>query len=428
MCKLLKAGIARADITPHVGTILMGYSPRISTNIHDRLTATVLLLEYEDVKTALISITTTVIDDEEVSRIRKLVSVESGLHPLNITVASCQIHSGPATQTCYGWGNRDDEYCQGILEPGIIQAYREAEKVMKPVRIGIATTHSEVGINRRKILEDGTIELGQNPWGPYDPTMTIIRFMSDNSPLANIIHYGAHPTSIGSTGDITRDWPGIMIDRVEQIAGGITMFLNGAVGDVGPRLSNGLTTGDLNQMYEVGNRAAFDAITAYRKIKEYRNMDLELKKGRFFLPYRPLPPLEIALEKLKAAEGEKDIPGLKMTEYSYWERVIKEYENNEIKNGKWQDQTITRIGPIVMVPFSGEPFAEIVLRLREYSPFQYTLCLSTTNGSDGYIPTLDSISRGGYEVDVAKAFSAYILAEDIDDVLIKRNLEILRSK
>lgn len=427
MCKVLKAGIARADVTPPVGTYLVGYTPRISTSIHDRLTADVLLLEYDDVKTVLISVTVACFDDEEVGRIRRLVSNESGINPLDITVSSCQIHSGPATSTVYGWSNRDDEYCQSILEPGILKAFKEAEKSLKPVTVGIATTHSEVGINRRQILEDGTIGFGQNPWGPYDPTMTVIRFMSDDGPVANIIHYGAHPTSIGPTGEITRDWPGIMIDRMELIAGGITMYLNGDVGDVGPRLSNGFTTGDLTQMYEVGNRAAFDAVKAYRKIKEYRDMDLELKKDRIFLPYRPLAPLETALERLKAAEDEKDIYGLKMAEYSYWERVIKEYENNEVKKGKWQDQTITRIGPLVMVPFPSEPFAEIVLRLREYSPFQYTLGLSTTNGTDGYIPTLDSLNRGGYEVMVVKAFSAYILAEDIDDVLIKGNLEILRA-
>jgi hypothetical protein len=65
--------------------------------------------------------------------------------------------------------------------------------------------------------------------------------------------------------------------------------------------------------------------------------------------------------------------------------------------------------------------------MRQYSPYAHTLCLSTTNGSDGYIPTRDSLHRGGYEVEVAKAFSAYILAENIDDVLISENLQLIRS-
>jgi len=50
MCNLLKADIARADINHSVGTVFMGYSLRTSINIHDRLTATAMLLEYTDVK------------------------------------------------------------------------------------------------------------------------------------------------------------------------------------------------------------------------------------------------------------------------------------------------------------------------------------------------------------------------------------------
>lgn len=90
-------------------------------------------------------------------------------------------------------------------------------------------------------------------------------------------------------------------------------------------------------------------------------------------------------------------------------------------------QTITRLGPVAIVPFPGEPFAEIVLRLRVASPFAHTLCASTTNGSFGYFVTRESLHRGGYEVWVARAFGAYILAENIDDVLVETNLHLLRE-
>lgn len=424
----LEAGVARTDITPPTGTILMGYAPRRSTAVHDPLTATALVLRYGTEKTAIISITTTIIDDEEVDRIRTGVNQATGIDIDKITVCSCQIHSGPATQTCYGWDDRNDAYCQGILEPAVIQAVQKADQSVQSVKIGFASGSSLAGINRRQVTEQGSIVLGQNPWGPYDPEMTVIRLVTDEQkPLANIIHFGAHPTSIGATGDITRDWPGIMIDRVEQVTGGVTMFINGAVGDVGPRLSNGRTTGDLQQMIEVGNRAAFDAVSICRHITEFRSLDLEIMIGRIRLPYRPLPSLETAQVNLRKSESHKDQPGLGKAEYSYWQRVIREYELGIIQTEKLRFQTITRLGPIVFVPFSGEPFAEIVLRMRQYSPYAYTLCLSTTNGSDGYIPTRDSLHRGGYEVEVAKAFSAYILAEDIDDVLISENLQLIRS-
>lgn len=428
MGKILEAGVARADITPPVGTILMGYAPRQSKTVHDRLTATALVLRYDGEMTALVSITTTIIDDEEVTRIRQGVQLATGIAFYKISVCSCQIHSGPATQTCYGWDDRNDQYCQEILEPAVVRAVQDAIQNLGPALAGAASGESLTGINRRQVTEDGKIILGQNPWGPYDPEMTVIRFVTaDRRPLANIVHFGAHPTAIGATGDITRDWPGVMIDRMEEIVGGMTLFLNGAVGDIGPRLSNGRTCGDLQQMLEVGNRAAFDAVGISRRIKDFRSLDLELAIGQVRLPYRPLTALAAARTRLIEAEAKRDQPGLGKAEYSYWQRVIQEYEQGEIKTEKVCTQTITRIGPVVLVPFTGEPFAEIVLRMRHYSPYAHTLCLSTTNGSDGYIPTRDSLHRGGYEVEVAKAFSAYILAENIDDVLIQENLRLIRS-
>ena len=41
--------------------------------------------------------------------------------------------------------------------------------------------------------------------------------------------------------------------------------------------------------------------------------------------------------------------------------------------------------------------------------------------------TRESLHRGGYEVWVARAFGAYILVENIDDVLVEENLKLLRD-
>ena len=45
-------------------------------------------------------------------------------------------------------------------------------------------------------------------------------------------------------------------------------------------------------------------------------------------------------------------------------------------------------------------FSEIVMRLRAYAPYRYTLCLSNTNGSNLYLPSEDQLCRGGYEINM----------------------------
>ncbi|MBR6728757.1 MAG: hypothetical protein IKL80_01230 [Clostridia bacterium] len=423
-----KAGVARADITPELGTPLVGYPlPRAAENILDPLNVTALALTDGNARSIILSITTTVIDNEITSAIRKAVSEATGYDYYNVNVFAWQIHSGPATQSCWGWNDANRPYCFEILVPACVKASLDAISDIGDVAVGIGTTQSDVGCNRRQLLEDGTVTLGQNPWGAYDPTMTAIRFMREGKPYANIIHYGAHPTAIGATPDVTRDWPGVMVDRVESVVGGMTLYCNGAVGDVGPRPAEGATAHvGIEGMREVGYRAGADAIRALKSVVQFAPTDLEIISEDITLPYQPLADLKTAESCLKEAEKKRE-PGIEEAAYMYWLHVVEEYKNNHVLSENIYRQTITRIGTVALVPFPGEPFAEIVLRLRAHSPMQHTLSISTANGSIGYIVTHEAYIRGGYEVEVAKAFSPYLLAKNIDDVIVKENLRLLRK-
>jgi neutral ceramidase len=423
----LRAGVGRADITPGVGTRLMGYpiEDRVAQSIHDPLHATALVLENGNLKTAIVSIDTTIIDDDVVAAIRDSVQSRAGIIPDLVTLCSIQTHTGPATQSCFGWGEADQAYIDGVLLPGVVDAVAKAAASLVPVRLGIGTLQSQVGVNRREIRPDHSVSLGVNPWGPYDPTMTVLRFEGMHGPVAILVHYGAHPTSIGPAWIVSRDWPGVMVDHVEKLTGAITLFLNGAVGDVGPRLDCGRTTGDgIESAFEVGFRAAADAVRALNSVKEMRDVPLTVHTEDILLPYRSLPNLEEARRRMMAAEADKECWGAPMCEYLHWRAVIEAHQRPALA-GKRYRQTITRLGPVVLVPFPGEPFSEIVLRVRQYSPFQYTLCVSTTNGSNGYFVSREARHRGGYEVWVGQAFGPYLLAENIDDILVESNCRLL---
>lgn len=426
----LQSGVGRAIITPKLGTLLMGYpNLRVSDNVLDDLTVTALALQSQDTRSLLLSITTTVIGNDLTDDIRKAVSEATGYDFYQVNVCSWQVHSAPPTQTTWGWGDMDHDFCNHVLIPGCVNAAKAAIADMGDVVVGVATTHSDVGCNRRELTEEGEVILGQNPWGAYDPTMTAIRFLRDGKPYANIIHYGAHPTAIGDTCDITRDWPGIMVDRVESVIGGMTLYLNGAVGDVGPRPGEGVTAhAGIEGMREVGYRAAADAIRACKGVVQFHPVDLEVLVEDIKIARKPLPEKETALTMLSQAEKERgDCKGPAEANYQYWKSVLNQYENGFSTAAHKFCQTITRIGDVAIVPFPGEPFAEIVLRLRRHSPIQHTLSVSTSNGSIGYIVTQDALTRGGYEVNSCRSYSPYLLADNIDDVLVAENLRLLRK-
>lgn len=429
MNSLLLAGVGRTDITPALGTALAGYpvQDRVAETVRDPLHATALVLARGDCQVALLSLDWILIEAEEVAAIRRLVEAQTGITAANITVSAIQSHSAPRTFSAWGWGDKDRDYVSAVL-PRIVEAVVQAHANLQPAVVGIGTTSSEVGVNRRQIRPDHTVALGVNPWGPYDPTMTVLRFAVASGPLATLVHYGAHPTVFGGKNRaVSRDWPGIMIDRLEELTGAPAFFINGAVGDVAPRTNFMGAVGDGEiALLEVGTRAATDALRAYRSIRELRDLELGVVTGDILLPYRPLSPLAEAQEKLAAATANREQWGQPMCDYRHWQSVVNAYSAPPV-TGITFAQTITRLGPVALVPFPGEPFSEIVLRLRDQSPFQHTLCASTTNGSLGYFVTRESLHRGGYEVWVGKAYGPYILAETVDDALLDANLPLLRA-
>ncbi|NLB42647.1 MAG: hypothetical protein GX815_10410, partial [Clostridiales bacterium] len=254
----LMAGASKANITPKVGSYLQGYGPNtISESINDHLTATAIAFEYGETRVLFISATVCSVQTELSKRIRKLISEEADISENNIILSPTHTHSGPRANGISGWGDIDTEYCNMILIPQVVKAAKEAIDSLKPAKIGVGTTESLVGINRRQYDVDGIIRLGQNPWGLFDKTMTVLSLKGeDNKPIANIIHYGAHCTASGVNTEISRDWAGVMIDRLEEESGAITAFFNGAEGDVGPRLTNGATMANIHYAMELGAVAA----------------------------------------------------------------------------------------------------------------------------------------------------------------------------
>ena len=423
----LHAGVARTEITPPLGVHLFGYPDRdrFALSAADPLHSTALVVESGGKKAAIASLDLCLLDDETVTHVRSRVEERTGIPAEQVTLCCIQTHSAPNTVSATGWGDRDDEYLS-MAVPWIVESVVQADRGLKPARLLIGTTRSDVGINRRQIAEDDGVVLGQCPWGAYDPEMTVLRLEGAAGPIGSIVHYGAHPTSRGSTPEISRDWPGVMVDRLEETSGAPAMFVNGAVGDVGPRLDAGGTVGNGQEsMMEMGTRAANDAIRAYHAAAEIADADLDVAVDSLHLPYGPRPPLDQAIRERERAEPHKAEWGAGMADYFYWNDVVESYGKPTVE-GKWIRQTITRLGPAVFVPVPGEPFAEIVLRIRQASPFPYTMVASTTNGCNGYFVTRESRPRGGYEVWVGRAYGAYLFNDNIDDVLVAENRRLLK--
>lgn len=231
----LLAGVARADITPETPIPLAGYGERflkLSRGVHDRVAASAIVFRRGRSRLALVSVDLCGVSEE--LRLATVDRVRRGgifLAEDELLLAATHTHAGPGGYVDKGLfvsaaGLFQPEWFETLADR-MAQAVIEAAERQVPVRQGVGRTQvPEFQRNRRN--------------EPYaDATMRVIR-VDDASgrTLAAMVHYAGHPTILqGTDMQISRGWPGGLVDEVERaIPGSLCLFLNGAAGDlsVGP--------------------------------------------------------------------------------------------------------------------------------------------------------------------------------------------------
>lgn len=419
----LYLGVAKADITPKIGTVLYGYGGGAgSTGVNDGLNVTAFVFRQGDVRCAFITADLVAIGWELGNDARNAVSRETGIPFENIMICCTHTHTGPSTKFSPGWGDVDRDACYGIFLPGLVQAVKEADSKKVAVKVGYATGESLIGSNRREWTPDGDVTLGQNPWGCFNPKMTVVSFKNEEDKIIGaIIHYGMHGTAAGHCDKISRDWMGVMVDALSNVIGAPAAFFNGPEGDVGPRLSNGCTTGngDIKYIYEIGNKAAADAVSIYNKISEYREVEFAYKYSPVKMPVDKRIPLEEA-EKMVEQHNTLSKTGMNARKLWHYSRVLDSYKDGyEDKEFDYIPQHVLRIGDIVFVTSPYEVFSEIGLRVQKDMGFPHVLICVNTNGTEAYFPTCQELLRGGYEITHFKLQRLQPFAEPADNSYIK---------
>ena len=426
----LYLGLAREKITPEIGCNLCGYYPDLySESVADDLTVDAYYFRQGNTKVLMVSATVCVIDEDICDSLRKQIQERFGIPAENCIISAIHTHSGPCLISVEGWGGVDVPYLENIFMPGVLKAVEAAVASPVAVTVGVAEGDSYVGMNRRELTVENKIKLGQNPWGPFNPRMTVMDFKDEaGQSVATMVHYGCHPTSAGHNTQITRDWPGVMIDALETETGGMVSFFNGPEGDVGPRISNGKTIGNdsMDYVYELGAVAAKDAKRIYKQINEYTIPELKVVCARCEIPLRPrLTRAEAEAMYEENKDKAKNMAALmKATAQKVmdaWDAGVPEEKSRGF------NQTIVAIGDRVFTAFPYELFSEIGMRIDRAMPDIHVLPTVCANGSYGYFVTEDVIFRGGYEVRQFLYKHAQTYCKDADFALIQATLENLKK-
>jgi neutral ceramidase len=422
----LQIGFGRRDITPALGTFLTGYGDdeRPAEEILDPLHATAMVISQAGTTAAVIGLDWCFICEQYTEMIRQAIVQKTPFRPENIQLSCSHTHSGPHTRLrkTIGGGVSHIEngraYVLSVL-PQIVGAVQDAVAALTECTAGFAQCKSLTGVSRRGIFADGQPSFKAGPDDAFDPYMTVARFRNaaDGKTLGILVHYGAHSTAMGKTRQVSRDWCGVMKDRIESQFQAPVLFLNGSEGDVGPRTNCVTPEGHLRagggdgveSVREVGYRAATDAIGALLSIKDFRaRLPLAVKTFDLTLPYQPL---------LPQTEAEKLLDHASPQQKEYARMVLQAWQE-PLQSSLSFRQTLLAIGPLAIVPLPGGVFSSISLRTRAASPYQYTLVCCQSNGTGAYLVDREAVARGGYEVATRIYFGPYIFVDDIDDKIV----------
>lgn len=443
----MKIGFAVSDITPELGIYLTGYGipERLATGVHSPLTATAAVICDGEKSAAVISLDWCAIDWVLTCEFRAAISEASGIEEKNILLCCTHTHSAPHTILVRTLGrvdvdpeNKGVEYARKCI-PAVVDAVLRAKAAMRETAACFAEGKTKTGVSRRGMDKNG-IPRGfiADPDATSDDNMTAMLF-KDNDTMENIgiiVHCSAHNTAMGLDCNISSDWCGVMKKRIGQRWNVPVLFLNGALGDMGPRTNRwiegttfhgfGAGGGDgAASAEEVGYRAATDALRLLENMKDFRtDLPLRMNTATISLP-QEIPMTEAEAKEILAKYDDSAKNG---------EEVPVDYQVAQVAVETWKkpfepefffEQTVIGFGPVALAPFPYEMFSIFSLRLRKYGNCQYTLLCSNVNGRNAYMPDRGSIMYGGYEVNCRKLVRSYVLKPEAGDMAISQTLESL---
>lgn len=217
-----RAGAAVRVVTPDPLLPVSGGigTPQPATEKKGDLFVRAMVLELGDTRVAFVSIDNlgwpAVLGDKA----RALVE---GIPPEHILIGATHTHSAP---DAYGFPDESGahhadlaylDYCVRQMA----DAVNEAVERLQPAQVKVAMGEAKGKIAYNYYAED-----------LYDPRCGVIQAVSTSGEvIATLVNYAIHPEVIGSKrGILSPDLCGPLYERIEQRAGGVAVFMNGALG------------------------------------------------------------------------------------------------------------------------------------------------------------------------------------------------------
>ena len=431
----MRAGFARADITPPLGTTMMGFSSRDIAHgcdaVHDPLFVRALYVEHEAEQALIMGFDLCFLGREEADRYKGAIGRRLDLLPRQILLNTSHSHTGPSVgRWAFADYNPPDRLYLDELERACVAAACDAHGALREATLWAGTTTSDVPVSRRKIDEHGKAQWGVNPDGVVCDTLPIC-LLEDRAgePLCLLFSVSCHPSILAGF-EISAEYPGVAMDRLDAHLGTeCSLFLQGTGGDAKPSCIGNRErwrSGDHADVAKAGGQAAHEVIAALDAGLTQVAPKLTSASEEMLWPLQP------AMDRAGfQAIADSEPSGTSHELRRLWaQRQIERMDRG---------QALASHAPIAahgvqlghglrIVGIEGEAVAGLGLRILDFYSDGVTFPLGYTDGAQLYLPTESMLAEGGYEVDSYYEYGFPAPFAPGFEVVLMDTLETLRSR
>ena len=415
---MLKAGFARVDMTPPLGTPLAGYfEMRYADGVLDPLSLNALALNDGEKTIVIITSDVLMIRMDVCNTLREMISERTGVPADHILINSLHPHTSLRIGGRVGKGSPvvTDQAYLNVFYRKFCDVAQMAISDLADATFSTAVQHAVADISfvRRYYLKEGRLVTNpfdqtpdqiQGPAAKSDNDVRLVRFVREGAKDIALVNFATHPDVIGGT-KISADWPGFVRRFVEEGQNAHCIFMNGFQGDTNhinfmvkkeDRFPNGkryLHAEYMGRVVADTVAQMWDKTVAHDNYKIFAEMRCVFNKCS-------------TRGEEHYAECRAFIDRYNAGDYSV-KRTPSGFDVPEATRIAWIPEqpvyhkipvTVLGMGDVAFFGLGGEPFTEYAHNARAACPDKFVLTATCANGGEGYLPSQQAFEQGGYEV------------------------------
>jgi hypothetical protein len=421
-------GVSTRDVTPPLGVYARWWGAAmndLATGVHRPLIASALVfgsLENDAEELVLVAIDYCVFDSDDERALRATIRERAGIPEANLLLATSHTHSSANANTRLSHlpgGDRAQAFLDDMAD-AVGDAIQQARNEMAPAWVTWGMGKCTLAKNRDYWDADEQMFVtGYNPDGAADDALLVGRISGDDGDLRGVIfNYGCHPTTLAFDNTLfSTDYIGAAREAIFSIYGVPSFFLQGALGEVGPRLG---FVGDPAVADQNGRQLGYAVASTLESIppaatelvykgirKSGADLGIWLDEPMDAAALAGTTTLRTSMTTVTLAL--KDLPPISELQQELdqcTDRVEQERLRRKIGKRRALGDGDTfalplwcwRLGDALLVAIPEEPYQILQTSLRAHFADRPVLVLSVTNGSHGYLPPSDRYGDYLYQV------------------------------